>query len=171
MAIPAVLSVLMALSQACSGSDDDLPDAASAERDTEGATTGMRQVLLVGNSVSGTVSFIDAHSFKNLGTVDVLSDIDAVMDDINSDFVRSIAYPMVRNAQLLHHFEPSDGDRFVDDVFVSPDGTRLYVSRSNLGDVAEEHTSTACAVDPTASRSRAISASRRSMCPNSRTAK
>src|SRR6185369_13016520 len=35
-----------------------------------------------------------------------------------------------------HHFEPSNGERFVDDLFVSPDGTKLYASRSNLGDVA-----------------------------------
>jgi len=37
---------------------------------------------------------------------------------------------------VVKHFEPSGGDRFVDDVFVSPDGATLYVSRSNLGDVA-----------------------------------
>ena len=38
--------------------------------------------------------------------------------------------------QLLHHFEPGGGNRFVDDIFLSPDGRVLYVSRANLGDVA-----------------------------------
>ena len=97
---------------------------------------GMREVLLVGNGVEGSVSFVDARSFENLGTVNVIPDRDEVMGLISSDLVRSVAYGAVKNAQLLHHFEPSNGDRFVDDVFVSPDGTRLYVSRSNLGDVA-----------------------------------
>jgi DNA-binding beta-propeller fold protein YncE len=97
---------------------------------------GMRDVLLVGNSVAGTVSFIDAHSHENLGSVNVIPDFDEVMALINEDLVRAIAYPIVKRAQLLHHFEPADGDRFVDDIFVSPDGRTLYVSRSNLGDVA-----------------------------------
>jgi DNA-binding beta-propeller fold protein YncE len=97
---------------------------------------GMRDVLLVGNSVAGTVSFIDARTHENLGSVNVIPDYDAVMADINSDPIRAIAYPAVRNAQLLHHFEPASGERYVDDVFVSPAGDVLYVSRSNLGDVA-----------------------------------
>jgi YVTN family beta-propeller protein len=100
------------------------------------ANATLRDVLLVGNSVSGSVSFVDAHSFDNLGSVNVIPDAAEVMSLINADPVRSIAYPVVKSNQLLHHFEPSNGDRFVDDVFVSPDGAVLYVSRSNLGDVA-----------------------------------
>jgi YVTN family beta-propeller protein len=97
---------------------------------------GLRDVLLVGNGVAGTVSFVDARTFENLGSVDILQDRAEVMALISADIVRSIAYPAVKNAQLLHHFEPGGGDRFLDDVFVSPDGLVLYVSRSNLGDVA-----------------------------------
>ncbi|HMI85440.1 MAG TPA: hypothetical protein VK550_15195, partial [Polyangiaceae bacterium] len=96
----------------------------------------MRDVLLVGNSVAGTVSFLDGNTFENLGSLNVIPDRDEVTAAINADLVRFIAYPIVKNAQLLHHFEPAAGDRFVDDLFVSPDGTVLYVSRSNLGDVA-----------------------------------
>ena len=111
-----------------------------AEGGDGGGNTGpqpnMRDVLLVGNSVAGTVSLLDAHSFENLGSIDVIPDLEEVTAAINADIVRFIAYPIVKRAQLLHHFEPSDGTRFVDDLFVSPDGTVLYVSRSNLGDVA-----------------------------------
>jgi WD40 repeat protein len=96
----------------------------------------MRDVLLVGNSVAGTVSFLDAATFENLGSLNIMPDKDEVIAAINADLIRFIAYPIVKNAQLLHHFEPASGDRFVDDLFVSPDGTVLYVSRSNLGDVA-----------------------------------
>lgn len=99
-------------------------------------SAGLRDVLLVANSVAGTVSFIDARSFEPLGHVDVLPDFDDVMLEIGINIVRLIAYPIVRQQQRIHHFEPSNGDRFVDDVFVSPDGQVLYVSRSNLGDVA-----------------------------------
>jgi YVTN family beta-propeller protein len=101
-----------------------------------GSVPAPRDVLLVGNSVSGTVSFVDARTFENLGSVNVIPDFDEVIGLINADLIRFVAYPIVKNAQLMHHFEPSNGDRFVDDVFVSPDGTVLYVSRSNLGDVA-----------------------------------
>jgi DNA-binding beta-propeller fold protein YncE len=118
------------------------PDGEPGQPDsaTDGGTgpspDGMRDVLLVGNSVAGTISFVDAHSHANLGSVNVIPDFDEVMLLINLDLVRFFAYPIVKRAQLLHHFEPADGDRFVDDIFVSPDGNTLYVSRSNLGDVA-----------------------------------
>jgi YVTN family beta-propeller protein len=101
-----------------------------------GGRRSLRDVLLVGNSVSGSVSFLDARTFENLGSIDVIRDFDQVKADIDADLIRFIAYPIVKNAQLIHHFEPGGGDRFVDDLFVSPDGTVLYVSRSNLGDVA-----------------------------------
>ncbi|MCG8417127.1 MAG: WD40 repeat domain-containing protein [Proteobacteria bacterium] len=96
----------------------------------------MRDVLLVGNSYDGTVSFIDAQTFENLGSVNAVPDYVQMMWKIHLNPIRLIAYTVVKYRQQLHHFEPGDGDRFVDDVFLSPDGTVLYVSRSNLGDVA-----------------------------------
>jgi YVTN family beta-propeller protein len=114
------------------------PPGAAPASDAGNPSAGndMREVLLVGNSVSGSVNFIDARTFENLGSVNVIPDLNEVLSAINGDLLRSIAYPLVKNGQLIHHFEPSGGDRFVDDVFVSPDGTVLYASRSNLGDVA-----------------------------------
>ncbi len=97
---------------------------------------GMRDVLMVGNAVDASVSFIDANTFENLGSVDVYPDRAEMGFLIFANPVRAIAYLVVRGKQVLHHFEPADGDRFVDDVFVSPDGKTLYVSRANLGDVA-----------------------------------
>jgi DNA-binding beta-propeller fold protein YncE len=95
-----------------------------------------KDVLLVGNSVAGTVSFLDGHSFANLGTLDVVPDLQARLAVINTDPIHAIAYALITSNQKIKHFEPAGGQRFVDDVFLSPDGTRLYVSRSNLGDVA-----------------------------------
>ncbi len=96
----------------------------------------MTKVLLVGNAVDGTVSFIDTDNLKNIGTVNVYPDKIRMNLLINSNPIRAIAYQVVKRKQLLHNFEPGGGDRFVDDVFLSPDGRTLYVSRSNLGDVA-----------------------------------
>jgi DNA-binding beta-propeller fold protein YncE len=95
-----------------------------------------RDVVVVGNSVSGTVNVLDGHTFENLGHVDVIPDLDERIEEIRGNLVWSIGYNVVRDGQLVKHFEPSDGDRYVDDVMVSPDGTTLYVSRSNLADVA-----------------------------------
>jgi YVTN family beta-propeller protein len=130
----AACSLLGALG--CGAKDEGLRGAADGGGDDAGPPRNLRDVLLVGNSAAGTVSLVDAHSFENLGSVNVMADFNEVMADIQADSFRSAVYPAVKQAQLLHHFEPSGGDRFVDDLFVSPDGTVLYVSRSNLGDVA-----------------------------------
>jgi len=103
------------------------------------AATGngpLHDVLLVGNSAAGTVSFLDGHTFRNLGSIDVVPDLQQRLAAIHGDLIHSIAYGLITDHQKVKHFEPSNGQRFVDDLFVSPDGTRLYVSRSNLGDVA-----------------------------------
>ena len=100
--------------------------------DTEAST----QVLLVGNSIDGTVSFIDTKTFENIGTVDIYPDRSRMNFLIYANPIRAVAYNVVKYKQLLHHFEPGGGNRFVDDIFLSPDGRVLYVSRANLGDVA-----------------------------------
>ncbi len=113
------------------------PSGADAAVATDGsAGDTLRDVLLVGNSVSGTISFIDGRTFKNLGSVDVIPDLKARLAEINGSVGTSLAYAAIKKRQVVKHFEPANGDRFVDDVFVSPDGNTLYVSRSNLGDVA-----------------------------------
>ncbi len=95
----------------------------------------MRPVLLVGNSVAGTVSFIDAETFTSLGSVNAVPDLAQRLAEINGNPVTAIAYEVTKGQQALHHFEPAGGTRYIDDVFTSPDGTTLYVSRSNLSDV------------------------------------
>ena len=108
--------------------------AVNAEENFDSAATS--KVLLVGNSVDGTVSFIDTETQENIGSVDVYPDRNKMNFLIYANPVRAVAYNVVKYKQLLHHYEPSSGNRFVDDIFLSPDGTVLYVSRSNLGDVA-----------------------------------
>jgi DNA-binding beta-propeller fold protein YncE len=135
MRIPAfavVPSALALLAVAC-GSSGRPDDASVASAQTAGA---MHDVLLVGNSAAGSVSFVDGLHYQSLGSVNVVPDLDARLAAIKADLIHSVVYSIITDKEKIKHFEPSNGQRFVDDVFLSPDGTRLYVSRSNLGDVA-----------------------------------
>jgi DNA-binding beta-propeller fold protein YncE len=90
--------------------------------------SGLRDVLVVGNSQAGTVSIIDGHSFANLGAINVIPDLQDRLREIYADPVWLVAYQRVKNVE--------GGDRFVDDATLSPNGRTLYVSRGNLDDVA-----------------------------------
>ena len=92
------------------------------------ADTGLRDVLVVGNSQAGTVSVIDGHTFANLGSVNVIPDLSQRMFEIYINPIWLAGYEAVRAVE--------GGDRYVDDATVSPDGRTLYVSRGNLDDVA-----------------------------------
>jgi DNA-binding beta-propeller fold protein YncE len=87
-------------------------------------TSALRDVVLVGNSASGTVTFLDGRTFENLGSVDVIPDLQQRLHEMTP--AEAIAYAEIRREE--------GGDRFVDDVFLSPDGHTLYVSRGNLND-------------------------------------
>ncbi|MEY9875158.1 YVTN family beta-propeller protein [Streptacidiphilus sp. MAP12-33] len=90
------------------------------------AADGLRDVIVVGNSQAGTVSFIDAHTFANLGSLDVTAD--AQQRIAQMDPVQWAGFQAVTSVE--------GGNRWVDDAQLSPDGRRLYVSRGNLDDVA-----------------------------------
>lgn len=85
----------------------------------------LQNVLLVGNSQAGTVSFIADGSFANLGSVNVIPDLQQRLWEMDP-FTRAL-YEITKAQK--------GGDRFVDDFAVSPDGKTMYVSRSNLVDV------------------------------------
>jgi DNA-binding beta-propeller fold protein YncE len=85
----------------------------------------LQNVLLVGNSQSGTVTFISDGGFSNLGSVNVIPDLQQRLREMDP-FTRLI-YEITKAQK--------GGDRFVDDIAVSPDGKTMYVSRSNLVDV------------------------------------
>lgn len=93
------------------------------------------EALFVAASVSGTVDVIDPETRENLGWINVVPDLAERLAEIEGDFFQQTILRGIEYGQVNHEFEPSDGIRTVDDLSVSPDGTRLYVSRSNLGDV------------------------------------
>lgn len=86
----------------------------------------LRDVVLIGNSASGTVSFLDGHTFQNLGSLNIIPDLQERLNSMT--IAQRAAYELVKQQE--------GGDRFADDVYLSPDGRTLYVSRGNLDDVA-----------------------------------
>jgi DNA-binding beta-propeller fold protein YncE len=90
------------------------------------SASALRDVILVGNSAAGTVSFLDGHTYADLGSFNVIPDLQERLSSMNP--IERAAYEVVRQQE--------GGDRFADDLYLSPDGRRLYVSRGNLDDVA-----------------------------------
>jgi YVTN family beta-propeller protein len=103
-------------------------DSAAALAGAHSTASTLRDVVLVGNSVSGTVSFLDGHTFSNLGSFNVIPDLQQRLAAIEANPITWAGYALVKQIE--------GGDRFVDDIAVSPDGLTLYVSRGNLDDLA-----------------------------------
>jgi len=85
----------------------------------------LRDVVLIANSVGGTVSFLDGTTFANLGSINVIPDLAERLAAMNP--LERAGYEIVKQQE--------GGDRFVDDLLPSPDGRVLYISRANLSDV------------------------------------
>lgn len=107
------------------------PQAASAGKPAAAKT---RPVVAVGNAFAGTVSFLDATTYANLGSFNIVPDLESRKLALFLNPITYIAYQEVRSQR--------GGENYVDDVATSPDGTRLYVSRGILQDVAAFDTRT-----------------------------
>ncbi|WP_021595075.1 YncE family protein [Actinomadura welshii] len=84
----------------------------------------LRDVMAVGNGQGGTVSFIDTATYANLGSINVVPDLQERLDAMTP--VERIGYETVNAAQGYR--------KLVDDMAVSPDGRTIYVSRGALSD-------------------------------------
>jgi YVTN family beta-propeller protein len=88
-----------------------------------------RPVLLVGNNWDGTADVLDVPTFRRLARIDVVPDLAERRREILLDPVRAAFFTLIR-------FQIGEGhDQLVDDLFASPDGRTLYVSRPSLADV------------------------------------
>jgi DNA-binding beta-propeller fold protein YncE len=81
-----------------------------------------RAVIIVGNLRDGTVTVVEEHAQKVLGTIDVTPDGKTPQDP-----GQAAIYPVLVQ---------SKGVNYVQGLALSPDGRTLYVSRGYLGDVA-----------------------------------
>jgi YVTN family beta-propeller protein len=82
---------------------------------------GQREILFVANVGDGTITLIDTHSLERLGALDAIPDGKTPQDP-----AQAAAYPALLSAL---------GPNYAYGVKVSPDGSRVYVSRGYLGDV------------------------------------
>ncbi|WP_326574103.1 YncE family protein [Streptomyces sp. NBC_00487] len=94
------------------------------------AAADLREVMFVGNNWEGTADVIKSSGdFAKVGRVNVIPDKDARMAEINADPIRWIAFMTIRNSVGEGH------DQFVDDMYSTPDGASMVVSRPSFADV------------------------------------
>jgi DNA-binding beta-propeller fold protein YncE len=90
----------------------------------------LREVMFVGNNWEGTADVIKSTGdFAKIGRINVIPDKDERMAEINADPIRWVAFMTIRNSVGEGH------DQFVDDMYSTPDGTSVVVSRPSFADV------------------------------------
>jgi DNA-binding beta-propeller fold protein YncE len=102
-------------------------DAPAAPKAQPGAPT--RDVLFVGNNWDGTADVVDPQTFTRVGRINIVPDRQERLAEIQSD---PVAYGYFLGIRQL---VGEGNDQFVDDMFSSPDGDTLYVSRPSFADV------------------------------------
>ena len=104
--------------------------AAARGSEAEGVPAGTpaaRDVMVVPNAESGTVTFFDARTFAPLREIAVLPDGPEAAFDEDDPSQALIGQRIV---------EAAGGTNYAQDADVSPDGRTLYVSRGHRGDTA-----------------------------------
>ncbi|MEV0238323.1 YncE family protein [Streptomyces sp. NPDC050674] len=103
---------------------------ATATAAAPGSSAALREVLFVGNNWEGTADVIrSSGDFAKIGRIDVVPDKDERMAVINADPIKWIYFMAIRNSVGEGH------DQFVDDMYSTPDGRSVVVSRPSFADV------------------------------------
>ncbi|MGA5036781.1 YncE family protein [Streptomyces capoamus] len=103
---------------------------ATAASAASAAPGGLREVLFVGNNWDGTADVIrSSGDFAKVGRINVIPDKDARMAEINADPIKWIYFQAIRNSVGEGH------DQFADDMYSTPDGRSVVVSRPSFADV------------------------------------
>jgi YVTN family beta-propeller protein len=93
------------------------------------AVAATRDVLYVGNNWEGTADIVDPVSFERLGRLNIVPDLAERLAEIQADPAAYGYFTGIRQLVGEGH------DQYVDDMFSSPDGRFVYVSRPSLADV------------------------------------
>jgi YVTN family beta-propeller protein len=88
-----------------------------------------RDVVFVGNNWGGTATVVDAHTHRRIKTLNIVPDRKAELQDIYASPDRLAFYLAVQQGVGEGH------DQYVDDMFTTPDGSTLAVSRPSFSDV------------------------------------
>ena len=106
------------------------PATASSAATGSPSAAALREVLFVGNNWDGTADAIrSSGDFAKVGRINVIPDKDARMAEINADPIKWIYFLAIRNGVGEGH------DQFVDDMYSTPDGKSVVVSRPSFADV------------------------------------
>jgi len=104
--------------------------AAAATPNSAPGAADLREVMFVGNNWDGTADVIESSGgFEKLGRINVIPDKQERLDEIHADPIKLIYFLAIRNG-------PGEGhDQFVDDMYSTPDGKAMVVSRPSFADV------------------------------------
>ncbi|MFE5599212.1 YncE family protein [Streptomyces coelicoflavus] len=95
-----------------------------------GSRADLREVMFVGNNWDGTADVIrSTGDFARIGRIDVVPDRAERMAEINADPIKWIYFQAIRNGVGEGH------DQLVDDMYSTPDGASMVVSRPSFADV------------------------------------
>ncbi|MEV6949385.1 YncE family protein [Streptomyces sp. NPDC051172] len=104
--------------------------AAPATAATADSSAALREVLFVGNNWDGTATVLKSSGdFAEVGQINVVPDKAQRIAEINADPIKWIYYTAIRNQVGQGH------DQYVDDMYSTPDGTSVVVSRPSFADV------------------------------------
>ncbi|MEU9592762.1 YncE family protein [Streptomyces sp. NPDC048193] len=106
------------------------PATATATTTSPAAPAALREVMFVGNNWDGTADVIrSTGDFARIGRIGVVPDKQQRMAEINADPIRWIYFQAIRGGVGEGH------DQLVDDMYSTPDGKSLVVSRPSFADV------------------------------------
>jgi YVTN family beta-propeller protein len=93
------------------------------------AAPGAREVMFVGNNWAGTATVVDARTHRPIRTLDVIPDRAERMTDILTHPDKLAFYLAIQQGVGEGH------DQYTDDMFSTPDGRMVAVSRPSFADV------------------------------------
>jgi YVTN family beta-propeller protein len=104
---------------------------ATSDPTGEGTTAApdVRDVMFVGNNWDGTATVVDARTYRRITTIDTIPDRDERMAEIATNPDRLAFFLAIQQGVGEGH------DQYTDDMFTTPDGTLVAVSRPSFADV------------------------------------
>ncbi|QWC86651.1 PQQ-binding-like beta-propeller repeat protein [Nocardioidaceae bacterium] len=102
---------------------------AQAAGSTSGGGPGLRPVVLVGNNWAGTIDVLTPGSWRNVARIDAIPDERRRLAEIATDPERLAFFNLIALAI------GEGNNQYVDDMYLTPDGRNVVVSRPSFADV------------------------------------
>jgi DNA-binding beta-propeller fold protein YncE len=96
---------------------------------TQENTSGLRDVIVVGNNWDGTIDIYDPHTYQRIKKLNAVPDKAERLEELSSSIKRRIVSTFIKEVI-------GEGNhQMVDDMFPSNDGRHLFISRPSFADV------------------------------------